>query len=83
MSTGETLLIFIGIPVGFAALVYLAVSAASWTRSGRIGDVARATDQGGAVFLSSASSAPDPSRLPAEIGAASTTLAGGGASGRW
>lgn len=35
MSTGEALLVFAGIPLVVAALVYLLVSAPGWTRGGR------------------------------------------------
>lgn len=83
MNVGEALLVFLGIPVAFAVLVYLAVSASSWTRSGRVGDVARVTGANGPLFLTSESAMPDPSSLPAEIGSEPTSFAGGGASGRW
>lgn len=83
MNTGEALLVFLGIPVGFAVLVFFLVSASSWTRSGRAGEVARATGEHGPLYLTSTASAPDPSVLPREIGVGSTSLVGGGASGRW
>lgn len=83
MNTGEALLVFLGIPVGFAALVFVAVSAQSWTRSGRASEVARVTGEHGPLFLASASAAPDPSVLPLEHGGASISFVGGGASGRW
>lgn len=83
MNTGEALLVFLGIPVGFAALVFVAVSAASWTRSGRASEVARVTGEHGPLFIASDAAAPDPAVLPREVGEASSNLAGGGASGRW
>jgi hypothetical protein len=83
VNTGEALLVFLGIPVGFAVVVFLAVSASSWTRGGRANDVARATGELGPLYLCSTASAPDPSVLPREIGMGSASLVGGGASGRW
>ena len=83
VNTGEALLVYLGIPVGFAALVFLAVSASSWTRGGRASEVARVTSEDGPLYLTSSASAPDPSVLPREIGMGSAILAGGGASGRW
>ena len=83
MNVGESLLIFLGIPIGFGALVYVRGAAGSWTRSGRAGDVARATGVDGPLFMTSSASAPDPSILPAEIGTASVNVTGGGAHGRW
>jgi hypothetical protein len=38
MSTGTALLLFVGIPLAFSALVWLAVSAPGWTRKGRTDD---------------------------------------------
>jgi hypothetical protein len=35
MSVGESILVFVGIPVAIAAVIYLLVLAPSWTRSGR------------------------------------------------
>ena len=83
MNPGQALLIFVGIPVAFAALVALLVFAGSWTRSGRAEDVAGAVSADGPLFLATESSLPDPARLPNEIGASSSTFAGGGAHGTW
>ncbi len=40
MSTGQAILVFVGIPVSVAAVIYLLVLAPSWTRTGRtdVGD---------------------------------------------
>ena len=40
MSTGQAILVFVGIPVSIAAVIYLLVLAPSWTRTGRtdVGD---------------------------------------------
>lgn len=38
MSWGTALLLFVGIPLAFAAFVWLAVSAPGWTRKGRTDD---------------------------------------------
>jgi hypothetical protein len=40
MSIGQAILVFVGIPVAIAAVIYLLVLAPSWTRSGRtdVGD---------------------------------------------
>jgi hypothetical protein len=75
----QALLIFIGIPVGFAVLVYLLVSASSWTRSGRVsGDY-----DAGPLMVASDPAAPDPARLPSELAGAEVPVAGGGFSARW
>ena len=37
MSTGEALLVFLGIPLVVVSLIYLLVSAPGWTRGGRAG----------------------------------------------
>jgi hypothetical protein len=39
MSWGTALLLFVGIPLALAGLVWLLVSAPGWTRGGRTGDV--------------------------------------------
>jgi hypothetical protein len=38
MSTGQAVLVFVGIPLLVVGLVWLVVSAPGWTRSGRTGD---------------------------------------------
>jgi hypothetical protein len=78
VSTVQALLVFGGIPIAFAALVYLLVSASSWTRSGRAG-----SDYGSGPFLvSSAAALPNPSRLASDL-PASGFVEGGGVSARW
>lgn len=77
MTPLAALLIFVGIPVAFAVVVFALVSASSWTRSGRTSG-----DYDGSPFLvASGPALPDPGRLPSDIGAASA--AGGGVSARW
>ena len=77
MNALEGLLLFVGIPATFAFIVYVLVSASSWTRSGRTsGDY-----DGGPLMVRSDVSVPNPSILPNDIG--STSVVGGGASARW
>ena len=83
MTSGQALLIFLGIPAAFAAFVALLVFAGSWTRSGRAPGLSDSGEPGGPLFIQTSGAAPDPSRLPREIGAATTTVAGGGAHGSW
>ena len=83
MTTGQTLLVFIGIPTVFAVLVALLVFAGSWTRSGRAPGVSETGESGGPLFIQTTGAVPDPSRLPQEIGASSIAVAGGGAHGSW
>jgi len=73
----EALLLFVGIPATLALVVYVLVSASSWTRSGR----ASADYEGGPLMVRSDVSVPNPSILPSDIG--STSVVGGGASARW
>jgi hypothetical protein len=73
----EALGLFIGIPVALAIVIAIAVSASSWTRSGRVtGDY----DTGPFMVLSSAP-VPDPSIVVNESSVA--PVAGGGVSARW
>jgi hypothetical protein len=73
----QALLLFVGIPVAFAGFVYVAVSASSWTRSGR----ASADYEGGPFLVASDPAVPNPSILPYDIG--STSVVGGGISAQW
>jgi hypothetical protein len=75
----QSLLVFIGIPVAFALVVYALVSASSWTRSGRAG----ADYDGGPFMVVSDPAMPDPSRLPREVALESSPVAGGGVSAKW
>ena len=77
MNALEALLVFVGIPVGFAVIVYVAVSASSWTRSGR----ASADYDGGPFLVTSDPAVPNPSILPFDI--SSTSVVGGGVSAQW
>ena len=79
MSAVQSLLVFIGIPVAFAAVVAMLVYASSWTRSGRVSDDYDA----GPFLVVSDPAVPDPSRVPSELVEASGTVAGGGVSARW
>ena len=84
MSTGEIILIFVGIPVVFALLVWIVVSAPSWTRGGRPDDTEAWT--GEAVVVGAGAPA-----AAVEAGAASAAVAGtaedsgstGGTSAGW
>jgi hypothetical protein len=79
VSAFQSLLVFGGIPVVFAAIVAVLVYASSWTRSGRVSDDYDA----GPFLVVSDPAVPDPSRLPSELAEASGTVAGGGVSARW
>ena len=79
MSPLEALLVFVGIPVGFGLLVYVLVSASSWTRSGR----ASADYESDPFMVTSEPAMPNPSRLPREIALESSSLVGGGVSATW
>lgn len=79
MSAVQSLFVFIGIPLTFAAVVGVLVYASSWTRSGRVSDDYDA----GPFLVVSDPAVPDPSRLPSARAAASGSVAGGGVSARW
>lgn len=79
MSPLQALLVFVGIPVAFGLVVYVLVHASSWTRSGR----ASADYDAGPFLITSEAAMPDPSRMPREGSALSTSVAGGGVSAQW
>jgi hypothetical protein len=81
MSWGTALLLFVGIPVAFSALVWLLVSAPGWTRGGRTDD----TDAWTGDPLVLDSSAPASVEAAAEAPALDSgeTDAAGGTSARW
>jgi len=79
VSTSDTLLIFVGIPLAVVVVIYVAVSAAGWMKPNRIDDV----EADGPIFVTSAAPVPDPARVPDEIGVKTTSFAGGGAHGNW
>ena len=81
MNAGQALAIFIGIPVGFAVLVVIAVSAPNWMRGDRHSGLPGEPTAEGPVFISSSGSAPDPSIVPRELGVGSYSVVGGGAHG--
>jgi hypothetical protein len=72
----EAFLIFVGLPVAFAILVGVLVSAKSWTRGGR----ASADYAASPLLLTSAAALPDPSQLP---GVRDANVVGGGVSAQW
>ena len=75
MNALESLLIFVGIPAGLALLVYMLVSASSWTRSGRTS----ADYDAGPLMVTSDPAVPNPSIIDTD----STVVVGGGASAQW
>jgi len=83
VTSGQALLIFLGIPATFAVFVALLVYANAWTRSGRAPAASESGESGGPLFIQTSGAVPDPARLPQEIGASSNSVAGGGAHGSW
>ena len=79
MNAVQCLLVFIGIPAAFAAVVALLVYASSWTRSGRVS----ADYDAGPFLVASDAALPDPSRLPSELVTGPSSVVGGGVSARW
>jgi hypothetical protein len=79
VSPLASLLAFVVLPIAFGVIVYVLVSASSWTRSGR------ATDDydSGPFLVASAPALPNPSHLPREIGEGADALVGGGSSDKW
>jgi hypothetical protein len=71
--------LFVGIPIALGVIVFVLVSASSWTRSGR----ASADYDGGPFLIASDIAIPDPSRLPREVGESPEAFVGGGASAQW
>ena len=78
MSFVQALLVFAGIPLAFALVVYALVHASGWTRAGR----ADADYESSPFLVVSAAAVPDPSRVPGER-AANDSAVGGGVSARW
>lgn len=76
MNPLEAILLFVGIPAGFALVVYVVVSASSWTRSGR----ASADYDGGPMMVTSDPAVPNPSIIEDFT---KTSAVGGGASAKW
>lgn len=85
MTALEAILYFIGIPLALAALISLAVAAPSWTQSSRGRSTGPADEASGTntVFITSGSSAPNPSLLPREVSAEAESLTTGGAHASW
>ena len=81
MSTGQALLIFAGIPIGFAALVAAVVFVAGWTRGRGTEGAEDAVD--GPLLVVSGAAVPDPGAISNELPQMSGAVAGGGAHGEW
>jgi hypothetical protein len=79
VSPLNSLLAFVILPIVFGVIVYVLVSASSWTRSGR----ASADYDSGPFLVASEAALPNPSHLPREIGAGPDAFVGGGASANW
>lgn len=81
MNAGQALLIFLGIPLGFAALVYVLVFSRTWIHGDQGSDLPGEDTASGPLFITSIGSAPDPTRLPSElVSSVNGAVAGGGAS---
>lgn len=84
MSVGQAVLVFAGIPLAFVALVWLLVSAPSWTRGGRANAVTGWT--GDPLVLDGHDSSGATGVAPAHEASAlepGTTDTTGGTSARW
>ena len=81
MSWGTALLLFVGIPLAFSALVWLLVSAPGWTRGGRASDADAWT--GDPLVLDSNSPASVEAGTEAAALEGGETDAAGGTSARW
>lgn len=79
MGAGEALLIFIGIPLLVAAVVWLLVKAPGWTRSGR----ANETDAWTGDPLALGSTSTGPAALEPAAGDPDDAQDTGGTSARW
>ena len=77
MTSGQALLVYLGIPALAIAIIAICVYGASWFRKPASGA------DGAPVFVVSSPGIPNPGALPREIGSGSQIVAGGGASGRW
>jgi len=83
VNAGQALALFAGIPIGFAVIVVIAVSAGGWIRGDRHSGLPGEPTAEGPVFIASSGSAPDPSIIPRELGVGSYSVVGGGAHGNW
>ncbi|MFN8170113.1 MAG: hypothetical protein U0S36_15215 [Candidatus Nanopelagicales bacterium] len=86
MSWGTAILLFVGIPLAFAALVWLLVSAPGWTRAGRAGDADAWT--GDPLVLDASAPTPEAVEAPGEeapaiTGGSDAGEGSGGTSARW
>jgi len=73
----HALLVFVGIPVALAIVIYVLVHAGSWTRSGR----ASADYDGGPFMVASDPAVPNPSIVRSDV--ESAPVVGGGVSAQW
>jgi hypothetical protein len=79
VSPLTAILAFLVLPIALGIIVYVLLSAGSWTRSGR----ASADYDGGPFLVTSDAAVPNPSHLPREIGVGPEAYVGGGASAQW
>jgi hypothetical protein len=79
VSPLTALLAFLVLPIALGIIVYVLLSAGSWTRSGR----ASADYDSGPFLVTSDAAVPNPSHLPREIGVGPEAYVGGGASAQW
>ena len=79
MSTGQVVLVFVGIPLLVVGLVWLIVSAPGWTRSGRSSDADAWT--GDPLVIDAPSGAEPTSALTSAEGSVDEST--GGTSARW
>jgi hypothetical protein len=79
VSPLSALLAFVVLPVALGVVIYVLLSAGSWTRSGR----ASADYDDGPFLVTSDPALPNPSHLPREIGVGPDAYLGGGASAQW
>jgi len=79
VSPLAALLAFVVLPIALGVVIYVLLSAGSWTRSGR----ASADYDDGPFLVSSDPAVPDPSHLPRELGTGIEAYVGGGASAQW
>jgi len=82
VNAGQALLIFLGIPLAFAAIVYVIAFSRTWIHGDQGSELPGIENASGPIFITSIGSAPDPTRLPSELSSGvNGVVAGGGASG--
>lgn len=80
MSPLTALLVFAGIPIAFAIVVWALLSRKTWERGA---DAPTALEASGPYFVVTGPALPDPARLPRDLDTAGMNLVGGGARGSW